>query len=115
VAGSWHRGPFRLDPGGDVGHVAEFPDLDLSADGQAVGRGSQRQTHRRLEVAKVRVEVVALGADDHELARLVGRDQKRDAELVEQLRQVRRVDAPQRLRRFGGGRWLWFRLHVESP
>ena len=102
MAGSWHRGPFRLDPGGDVGHVAEFPDLDLGAEGQPAA--AQGQAHGPLEAAEVGVEVVPLIPHDYKLAGLVGRDQKRDAEVVEQLRQVRRVDAPQLRRRFGLGR-----------
>jgi hypothetical protein len=50
------------------------PDLDLGADGQPVaGIG---HAHRRLEAAEVGVEVVSLVADHHELAGLVGGDEK---------------------------------------
>ena len=63
----------------------------------AVGQG---QAHRGLEGAVVGVEVVALVADHHELAGLVGGDQQRDAPLAEQAGEVRRVGGAERL---GGG------------
>ena len=92
--------PLGLEPGGDIGDVAELPDLDGGANGQAVGRGGQGQTHRRLERAEVGVHRPVLLADDDELAGLVGRHQQRDPPLAEQARQVRRMAGAERL---GGG------------
>ena len=91
--------PLRLEPGGDVGDVAELPDLDGGADGQAVGRGAQGHAHRRLEGAEVGVHRPVLLADDDELAGLVGRDQQRDAELIEEGGEVDGMDAAERRRR----------------
>ena len=48
------------------------------AEGQPIAR--QRQAHRAREGAEMRVEVVAVGPDDHQLARLVGGDEERNAE-----------------------------------
>src|SRR5207253_925393 len=54
------------------------------------------QTHRSLERAVVGVEVVALVADHHELAGLVGGDQQRRAQLPQQRGEIRGVGGPQR-------------------
>ena len=43
-----------------------------------------RDTHRLLAADEMRVDVVRLGADRHQLAGLVGRYQQRDAEVVQQ-------------------------------
>ena len=57
------------------------------------------QAHRALELAEVGVDAVAVAADRHELARLVGGDQQGAAELAEDLGEVGAVDAAQRRRR----------------
>jgi hypothetical protein len=91
---------------GDAAHVAELPDLQSGADREfrtAVGQG---QSHGGRERTVVGVEVLALVADHHELAGLVGRDQERRAHLPQQHTEVRRVGGPQRPRvlRLGDGR-----------
>ena len=88
----------RVELGGDGRDVDELPDLDLGAEGQPVA--GQGHAHRGLEGAEVRVEVVPLIPDQHELAGLVGGDQERRAELPQQRGEVGRVDRPQ------GGRIL---------
>jgi hypothetical protein len=56
------------------------------------------ETHGGLKGSKVRVDVVAVCADDDELAGLVGRDEERYSELPHQGRETRCVNAPQRSR-----------------
>ena len=45
------------------------------------------------EAAEVGVEAVAVGAEHHQLAGLVGRDQQRDAEFLQERRKVAGVHA----------------------
>jgi hypothetical protein len=86
--------PERFDAGSDGRDVDEFLDLRSGADGQpVVGEG---HPHRRREAAEVGVEVVALIADDHELAGLIGGNQQRHTQLSQQHGKVRRVDSAQR-------------------
>ncbi len=99
--------------------LRRIPSLDPGSDSPPVARIGH--AHRGLEAAEVDVEVVPFIADQHELARLIGGDQKRWAELPQERGEVRRVDCPQRRRvvrlggvgperRFGGGKqvlsWL---------
>ena len=82
--------------------IVEFPDLEARAEGQAIAR--QRQPHGVRKGAEMRVEVVTVFADNHQTARLVGGDEERNAELPDQGREARRVNAPQRRRfRYGVG------------
>lgn len=99
--------PLGFEPGGDLGDVAELPNLDGGSDGQAVGRGAQGQTHRRLEGAEVGVHRPVLLADDDELAGLVDRHQQRDAELIEEGREVGGMNAAERRCRAGLSRSRW--------
>ena len=69
----------RLELGGHGRDVDKLPDLDRRADRQSVA--DRGHAHRRLEGAEVGVEVVPLVADHHQLAGLVGGDQKRRTEL----------------------------------
>ena len=66
----------------------------LSADRQPLA--IDRDAHRLVEVAKVRVEPAAVAADQDHLARLVGGDRQADAEVIEHGREVVGVDAGQR-------------------
>ena len=95
-----------LQAAGDVGDVAELPDLDGGADGEPGAAVGQGQAHRGLERAVVGVEAAPLVADHHELAGLIGGDQQRRAELPQQGGEVRRMCGAQRSRvlRSGEGR-----------
>ena len=75
-------------------HVVVLEDLRAGADREPPA--AQIEAHRALELPEVRVHAVAVTADRHELARLVGGHHQRAAELVEDLGQVRAVDAAQR-------------------
>ena len=61
---------------GDVGDVAELPDLNGGAHGELGAAVGKSQAHRGLERAVVRVEVVPLVADHNQFAGLVGGDQQ---------------------------------------
>ena len=91
----------RIELGGDGGHVAKLPHVDGRADRQPPA--ADGHAHRLVERAEVRVDDAAVGADDDELAGLIGRDQQRAAELIEDRREVRRVNAAQRRRAGIGG------------
>ncbi len=76
---TWHaRGmkqascPARFELGSDGRDVVKLPDLHGRADRQPVTL--KGQTHGSREAAEVRIEVVALFADEHDLAGLIGSD-----------------------------------------
>src|SRR5207237_355451 len=81
-----------------VGLVAKFPYLILRADRESPRVGLIRDTHRAEEMAKVRVQLIAVRAHEDELPRLIRRDDERDAESAQQLGEVTRVVT---LERFG--------------
>lgn len=86
--------PGRVELGGNRRDVDQLRDLHLGADGQPVA--CQWHAHRRREGTDVGVEGVQLISDQRELACLVGGDQKRHAVPLQECREVRRVDGPQR-------------------
>ena len=61
----------RLQAAGDRRGVVELPDLEARADGQPIA--VHGQAHRLAEAAEVRVDALAVGAEHHQLAGLVGR------------------------------------------
>jgi len=83
-----------LQPSADRRDVVILPDLQGGADGQPVAGAGQ--AHRLAEAAEVRVERSAVGAEHHQLARLVGGDEDRQAQFVEQGGETRGVYAAQR-------------------
>ena len=91
----------RFELPGDGRDVDELPDLHLRPQRQPVA--VQGHAHRGGEGPEMGVQVVALLANHHQLARLVGRHQQRRAELPQQRGEVRRVDRPKRRRIAGGG------------
>jgi len=72
-------GVVAVETSSDGRDVHVLPDLDGGADGQPVA--IEGHAHRGLERAEVGVEVVALVADDHELAGLIGGDQQSTREF----------------------------------
>jgi len=82
-------------------------------DGQPIAE--RGHPHRPVERPEMGVEMIPLGTDEDQPARLVGRDRQRDPQLVEQGREIRGMGAPQRLevlnrggdRRRGRGRIGW--------
>jgi len=96
--------PGRLELGRGRGNVVKFPDLEARAERQPVARDGK--PHRAREAAEVRVQALALGPDDDQLARLVGGHQQRDAELIEEGGEVGGMDAAERRRAgLSGSRW----------
>jgi len=63
--------PGRIKLRGNGGNVAEFPDINSSADRKAAG--GDGHAHRLVERAEVRVDDSGVGAEDDELAGLIGR------------------------------------------
>ena len=84
----------RLQAAGHGRGVVVFPDLHARADGQPIP--VHGQAHRLAEAAEVRVEALAVGAEHHQLAGLVGGDQHGDAEFLQDRGEVAGVDAAQR-------------------
>ncbi len=71
----------RLQLAGHGGHVAVVPDGVGAADGQPGGVGGD--AHRLVEGAEVGVDRVLVIADEDDLARLIGGNDKTDSKRVE--------------------------------
>src|SRR5205814_550917 len=72
---------FRLQLRRHVRLVAKFPDLVLGTNCESAGLGLIRNAHRAEELAEVGIERITLGADENQLARLIGRNDQRNVEL----------------------------------
>jgi hypothetical protein len=68
----------RIEPASHGGHVVELADLRHCADGESASMDGD--PHRSAEAAEVGVEVVAVGAENDQLAGLVGADEHGSAE-----------------------------------
>ena len=104
--------PRRLQPAANGRGVVVLPDLQRRADGQPVA--IHGQAHRLLEAAEVRVEHAPVGPKHDQLAGLVGGDQDRDAQIVEDRGKTSRVHAAQGRQRFLLGFWLGHGGHIEA-
>jgi hypothetical protein len=93
--------------------VVKLPELDVRAQGQTIVL--QRHSHRFLEGTEMGIQVFAVGANDDQLAGLIGRHQQRDAKLVKNGGKIERVDAAQRFEWgvVGGGRFRLDRLLLK--
>ena len=89
--------PSGAEPAGDGRGVVVFPDLQRRADGQPVAVAGQ--AHRLAEAAEVRVQRAVVGPEHHQLAGLVGGDEDREAQLLEDRGEAGGVHAAQRRQR----------------
>ena len=119
-------GAGRVEPGGQRRDAAELPDLVLHRDRQALPVGTDRHAHRagQAAVGQDQLATVRGRGGQHQLARLVGRDQQRDPMLRQERRQrpaVLVIDPTRRRRRLAfrffrhGERSHRARTAVASP
>src|SRR5205823_9862348 len=81
----------RFDSCGNIALIAVVPHFAFGAEGES--SAPDGKAHRTLEHAEVRVDRGwSLGANDDQSSALIRRHEERDAELLEDRREVRRGD-----------------------
>ena len=79
----------RLDLPRNVGVVTQKPDRRPRANGDLPG--AHRDPHRLLEIVVRQLQSTRPHPDNHQLARLICRDQQRGAQMLQDARQVERI------------------------
>ena len=75
----------------DGGLIAKLPDLVVRTDGEPPRLRVVGQPHRAAKHAEVGIECPTVGAHQNEFASLIGGDRQRDAEFLQQRREIARM------------------------